>query len=132
MRSQKSINRKAVKARARRKDFIRRKNINKNVPTITKIDKVEKYVPIFKTVSNTSWNGKTTTMNVPQYHPGTNTPRLAHVGYKEKKRKVKVFKYHYKGNPHDPLIDDSLRKVGMIAYPKRRKIHASKLLKNKS
>ena len=43
MRSQKSINRKAAKARARRRDFVWRRNINTNVPMEAYTEKRELY-----------------------------------------------------------------------------------------
>lgn len=125
MRSQKSIVRKAQKARNRIKDFVKRANINKNVPNKIVIDKREKFAPAFVSVTTQTYSGSKT-INVPKYHPGTNTPVLKHTGYKDVKRKLPLYRHHYKNRPHDPLVDDSLRRVGMIQYPKRRKMRAPK------
>ncbi|MFK5173550.1 hypothetical protein ACI3QN_13635, partial [Propionibacterium freudenreichii] len=61
MKSLKSIVRKAEKKKARRKDFKKRLNINKNVPTVIVIEEKEKFKSIVT-------NGKQ------EYYPGTKTP----------------------------------------------------------
>lgn len=104
MKSQKSINRKAAKAKARRKDFVRRKNINSNVPTIGVEEKVEVF-------SSKTVNGK---------------PQVEHIGYKTKIVKKPVYSHHEKGDLYTPRKDEQLRDIGMIAYPKSRKFLVKK------
>jgi len=119
MKAARSIVRKATKARARRKDYVRRRNINSNVPTVDNVVKIEKYKQV------RGVDGKVSFM------AGTGQPKLRHVGYKQRVEKKKVYLRHEKGNPHEPMKDKDLRIEGMIQYPKSKKFHAKKINKNK-
>lgn len=99
--------RRAAKKKAQRKDFIRRKNINANVPTIAKEEKIERYRQL---------KGKDGKVRM---HNGR--PILEHVGYKKVIVKQKVYRHKKNGNPHKPATDVEKREVGMIQYPRSRK-----------
>lgn len=101
MRSQRSIVRKAAKARARRRDYAWRRNINNNVPTIAKEERKEVYTS--------------------KHIPGAALPELRHVGYKVVIVKEKDYRFKDPNDPSRPLSDEYGRAIGMIQYPKLRK-----------
>lgn len=116
MRSQRSINKKAAKARARRRDFVWRKNINANVPMEAYTEKRELYQPVVDRHTGRaviSADGRA---------------MIRHVGYKEVTKKLPVYNFHEDGKTHIPQYDDQNRMIGMIQYPKPRKFHAKKLV----
>lgn len=113
MRSQRSINRKKAKARARFKSYTRIKNINANPPSDIRIEKVPKYSQV-KLVS-----GQT-------IRTSDGRPKLAHEGYKDKTVKTPHFNNHMPNDPSDPKRDKHKRRIGMAAYPLRRKFHEKK------
>lgn len=134
MRSQKSIVRKAAKAKARRKSFERAHNINRNVPSIVKEVQKEKFEPV-TTETVRSRFGIGEVMHKSQVYETSGkkmkdgsvatiyTPRLKHVGYKTVQVKEKVYAHTDKhGRPVQP---DGLRArglpYGMIPYAKQRK-----------
>lgn len=116
MRSFKSIVRKKAKARARFKDYTRRKNINANVPTMKFEEKVQRFSQVKITRSDGS---KVTVMS-------EGRPKLEHAGYKTKIMKSKQHVNHSPGDPSDYLRDKYRRNIGMIHYPHRRKYHEKK------
>ena len=118
MRSQKSIVRKAAKKRANRKDFEKKRNINRNVPTIIH-PQVE---DVFKSV--------TSVIRDPKSRKTVHTVKKYLVGTKTKYRKIPVHQNH-DGNFRYAKKDEQNREVGMVFYPKTRKYH-SKNLKTKS
>lgn len=129
MKSLRSITRKREKAKARRKDFVRRKHINANVPTIVKEEKVEKYRSVHKDVvvekKKGSWRKPIVKKVV--YEDDGVTPMLRLAGEKIVRTKEKVYRNHRRGVPSLParerysLRHSSNRDIGMIEYPKRRK-----------
>lgn len=118
MRSQKSKIKKAAKARARFKDYKRRHNINRNVPTEKKTEEVEKYARVKETVKVfvKSLGRYKTVIRDAVDHEGK--PSLRHVGYKTKAAKKKVYKHLDPTDPTRPMSDEGGREVGMIRYPK--------------
>ena len=107
MKSQRSITRKTAKRKAQRKDFMKRKHINANVPTIVKEEKVERFRQL------KDRDGKVRMQN--------GRPLLEHIGYKTVKVKKPVYRHKKDGNPHKPAVDAEKREVGMIQYPRSRK-----------
>lgn len=111
MKSLRSINRKREKAKARRKDFVRRKNINANVPTTVRFEKKEKY----RSLGGFENDGK--------------TPRLEVAGEKTVAVKSRKYLLNRRGIASLPRVEnDSIsgygnRVYGMIEYPKRKKMH---------
>lgn len=106
MKSQRSIVRRASKARARTKDYTRRRHINANVPTLTREEKVDKYK-----------------------HVGIDSQgraKLEAVGRKTILVKEKDYLFKDPMNPKRPLTDEYRRDIGMIPYPKRRKFAVAK------
>lgn len=108
MRRARSVHRKAKKAHARRKDFLKRKHINANVPTEVEEERVEVYKTLKPHILK---NGRA---------------NIAHVGYKVKKIKKKVYLHHEIDSRHKPLVDVQQREVGMIQYPISRKYKVNK------
>lgn len=130
MKNQKLRVKKLAKKRAHRKDFVRRDNINKNVPTKIVTERVEKYQSVETkgvVVDRVYRNGKFTEIkkNVQQFN-ANGTPKIVHVGYKEVTNKVKQFRNHVKGDRSKPLYDAQDREIGMIAYPLSRKYRSSR------
>jgi hypothetical protein len=99
MSSQKSIVRKAVKAKARRKDYVKKRNMNNNVPTTAEVVKKD----IFKSV--------TTVLRDPKSKKTQHVVRRQVVGTKDVIKKEP--KYYKK--------DDTNRLISMVAYPNSRK-----------
>lgn len=120
MKSLKSIHRKAAKAKARRKDFSRRKNINANVPVVqsSKTERVETFRPAKDKLGRF-------------LPPRNGRAQIEHVGYATrnvpKLDRKHIYKNHVKGDVHTPLEDQHNRMIGMIAYPPRRKYRSKKL-----
>lgn len=108
MRNERLRHKKLAKKRAQIRDFRRRGNINKNVPTIVKEEKVEKYKTIGMKADGTA--------------------KLAHVGYRTVRTKVRQYRNHVDGDKSKPLHDDQDREIGMIAYPMSKKHRAKKVL----
>lgn len=108
MRSRTVILRKATKRAAQRKDFIRRKNMNRNVPTLAVEKKKEVYRPVMaKGKAVLQYDGK---------------PKLEHVGYKTVIEKLRMPRLHLKDDQHEHRIDSALRAIPMIEYPMPRKV----------
>ena len=134
MRSQKSIVRKAAKAKARRKSFERAHNINRNVPSIVREEQKEKFEPVFSEKTVQRFGVATVIRREAVFETSGKkmkdgsvatiyTPRLKHVGYKTVQVKEKVYAHTDKhGRPVQP---DGLRArglpYGMIPYAKQRK-----------
>lgn len=118
MRSQKSINKKAAKARARRRDFVWRKNINANVPMETYVEKKQLFKPVLDE-------------NNRQMFHGDGRPRLTDAGTKDVIRKRMLPRLHWPDSLHEPDEDEDGRKVTMIHYPKVRRFKAKKQLVTK-
>ena len=106
MQNQRLRHKKLAKKRAIQKDFRRRDNINRNVPTIIKEEKIDKYKTIGLRADGSA--------------------KKSHVGYKIKRTKVKQYRQHVKGDRSKPLYDGQNREIGMIDYPMSRKHRASK------
>ena len=120
MRTIQKLQRKQKKAQARRKDYVRRRNINNNPPVVeeSKTIEVEKFRPA---------RDKKTGQLLP---PKNGMAQIEHVGYKKRFThpidRLHVYKNHEKGNVYKPLEDEYEREIGMIAYPKRRKNRAKR------
>lgn len=112
MKSFKSIQRKAEKARARRRDYVRRKNINNNVPTEKYLDRKEIFT------HSTDKNGNVEMKN--------GRPKLSHIGYKTFIVKRQVPLLRDPNNLNDGLTDSMLRLTPMIQYPISKKYNYSK------
>lgn len=112
MRNERLRHRKLAKRKAQQKDFRRKDNINKNVPTLKKEEKVETYSQVVK--------------NGCRQFGGDGYPKLAHTGYKTVIKKTKQYLLHEEGDCSKPLYDDHGREIGMIRYPMSRKSRASK------
>lgn len=122
MRTQRSIHRKAAKSRARRRDFLKRRNINRNVPTIDVGEKVDLFKPVTVTVPGQPYSKsarKRRTRERCVVKQGL--AQVHHVGYKTRSKKIPICRMHVKGNVHEPIVDQYNRVTPMVAYPKRRK-----------
>ena len=105
------MQRRQRKANARRKDYIRRRNINNNVPSIEIIERQETFAPDPKAKSHVDSSGRA---------------NVIHTGYRYKKVRVKNFKHKDPDNPSYPMKDVHNRSIGMVQYPLRRKFKQSK------
>lgn len=130
MRNQKSVQRKAKKRNAQRKDFVRRRNINSNVPTEAEEEKVERFANVVgkdrrvvldvvtkKYKKRIRIKGERKDIEVIQ--TGLR-PRLRHIGYKTIIKKKPVYRNHKEGDVHEPALDANIRNIGMVAYPLKR------------
>lgn len=116
MRNQKSIVRKAEKAKARRKDYERRRNINANVPKLHVEETKEVYRPKLDKAG--------------KHEIIRGSAQVEHVGNKKVIVKKPLYKNHEKNKPHEPLKDAQNREIGMIGYPMSKKFRGKKI-KNK-
>lgn len=122
MRTVQKMQRSQKKANARRKDYVRRRNINNNVPVLqaSKLVEVETFRPA---------RDRKTGQLLPTDKLGH--AQVEHVGYKtvftHPVDRQRIYKNHKKGSVHIPLEDEYEREIGMIAYPKRRNHHTKKL-----
>lgn len=105
--SLKSIIKKREKAKARRKDFVKRSNINKNVPSVEVVHRVP-------TFSQKKENGKTVMKTLID---GGIRPEVEHYGYKLVKIKKKVYRQHQLGDENEPAFDANRRRIGMVSFP---------------
>lgn len=115
MRSQRSIVRKAAKARARRKAFTKTKNMNANVPV--KIYTTRE--PVYSQVHVRDGG--------PVIMQG-GRPKLEVAGYREKIRKDPIYSNPDPSNKAYPGQDIHGRNIGMAAYTLRKKVIARKEL----
>lgn len=124
MKSQRQVSRKTAKAKARRKDYVKRKNINKNVPSVVSQERVELYrnkrIAIPERYERPK-NARPKIITSKQVFDGEGRPEIEYVG--SKLRTVKTKKYHRVSefDPTKPARDLNNRVVGMIQYPKPRK-----------
>jgi hypothetical protein len=124
MRNQRAKQRKALKAKKHRADYVRRKNINSNIPTI----KVEEKKPRYRVATTErvdfTYNYKTkrrerSVLRIP-ITDRNGKQELEHIGYKHFIVKKLNPRYKASGTLHEPRKDEYKRDVGMIPYPPRR------------
>lgn len=127
MRSLKSIHRKAAKKRAGRRDFVKRRNINNNVPTVSRVEHFDRFVHVVNETLVRDSKGFETKVRK-QELDGDGQPVLKHIGYKEKIVKDPVFLHHIEGNKHIAKRDQfgiNGREIGMIQYPWPKKVRVA-------
>lgn len=113
MRSSRSINRKAAKARARRKRYEKTRNLNANVPTEKTVEREARFrqVRIREGGPVIFIQGR---------------PKLEHDGYRQKVVKRRIYNNPDPMDKTRPAIDEYGRDIGMARYTKRRKERAPK------
>lgn len=119
MKSQKSIHRKAAKSKARRRDYEKRRRINRNVPTVKTIEERPTYRPIMVEVP-----GKYGEAPVRRQRMQSGQAMLERAGTKKIVVKTKRYRRHQPDRPDKPLAGGHGNLEGMIQYPARRQMIA--------
>ncbi len=129
MKSQKSRAKKAEKAQARRKDFVKRRNINRNVPTKLHTEKIDTFQPKKTREGKTVFERDRMVVGKGKKAKTINTlrPVMEVSGQKSVTSKIPVYRNrHTKGQWWEPKRDETNRKIGMTGYPMSKKFTKSR------